>query len=106
MVCIHIKWYVRSQNGMFIHNIMVCIHTKIVCIHIKWSYVYIQNDMYGRVVRLLPCTYVQFLWTTRKYSGQVVHSTIHMFTLYWTTRPHFKYLGTYGTEEVPHKKAH
>ena len=85
MVCLYIiLWYVYGKNGI----------SK----HIKW-YVYIQNGMYGRVVRV-PCTYAQFLWTTRKYSGQVVHSTIHMFRVYWTTRPHFKYLGTCGTEEV------
>ena len=39
MVCINIKWYVRSQNGMFIHNIMVCIRNKMVCPTYK-------NDMY------------------------------------------------------------
>ena len=62
-------------------------------------YVYIQNGMYGRVVRL-PCTYVQFLWTTRKFSEQVVYGTNTYGQLFWTTRPFLKYRGTYGTEEV------
>ena len=66
-------------------------------------YVYIQNGMYGRVVRL-PCTYVQFLWTTRKFSEQVVYGTNTYGQLFWTTRPFLKYRGTYGTEEVDNRQ--
>ena len=87
----------RSQNGMFIHNIWYVWGTKLYVYDTKW-YVYIQNSMYRRVVQT-SCTYVQFLWTTRKFSEQVVYGTNTYGQLFWTTRPFLKYPGTYGTEE-------
>ena len=90
-----------SLRLSFICILEMVLRTNVTILYVydtKW-YVYIQNSMYRRVVQT-SWPYVRILWTTRKFSEQVVYGTNTYSQVVWTTRPFLKSSGTYGTEEV------